>query len=836
MYEETSYEPLAEVFVCFEDAPNAPSVYCLCSRVVLSGDIGEEEEAPLDPNVLVENVDEESVNKYFHSSTESPPPQVKTIRRKEHEEALSCYCSASHCSTDEHDSVRESALHSDSGADLSECSRDLDWEKYWATYGERIVWESWIAKYGDYVDPNYLNPTENDSEDTQFNIHTSESSRKVSFSGILDSINELNESGSLENIHSTSPECNGRKRSRSELSVDDLRLSCCSQSSGKSSILTNTTDSLTNVTHMTLYSSEQSCSDSSGQSVSYISSSDSISSNEQQWHQLWTEHFNEQYQSCYLAFSTNHKLSTSTEPFVFKNTISKDSLEEEHSETICTQPPTDAPIKVAVDDSTSIKVTRIDDKLSSSKSRNEINSVGYLLKSLKSLSFESSMDSEDGDQTKNGNCDPHDSSISVDIKDNCDKLVSTADSEDRTYCDSNMELESNDCDISEKLSSLVSDDKTICDLEFSTNEEVVKSDVPDTPFDSDCSPKQGRKRPRDTSSLDRMKGAFNLMGFVFKDGPIEDKIVKRADIVYKKRNIRAHNRFLHMKPRQSQSRNFALPVESSLNKVKKFFENTEVAECDDFSEKDDSSGEDAFYSADDWLDKSSPSKPVKKKKKKKMFRKSNLPKEIAENDKLTKYWCNRYRLFSKYDQGILLDAESWFSVTPEKVSKHIAERCRCDVLIDAFCGAGGNAIQFAFTCERVIAIDIDPKKIELARNNAKVYGVEDRIEFIIADFFEIGKRLVGDVVFLSPPWGGPEYTQQETYNLNSILPPAGGQGLLKFAQHISPNIAFYLPRSVNTQQLMEVMEPGTGVEVEQNFLDKNLVAVTAYFGELIEMV
>ncbi|CAB4058826.1 TGS1 [Lepeophtheirus salmonis] len=52
----------------------------------------------------------------------------------------------------------------------------------------------------------------------------------------------------------------------------------------------------------------------------------------------------------------------------------------------------------------------------------------------------------------------------------------------------------------------------------------------------------------------------------------------------------------------------------------------------------------------------------------------------------------------------------WFSVTPEKIAKHIAERCRSDVIVDAFCGVGGNAIQFALTCNHVIAIDIDPKK------------------------------------------------------------------------------------------------------------------------------
>lgn len=49
-------------------------------------------------------------------------------------------------------------------------------------------------------------------------------------------------------------------------------------------------------------------------------------------------------------------------------------------------------------------------------------------------------------------------------------------------------------------------------------------------------------------------------------------------------------------------------------------------------------------------------------------------------------------------------AEGWFSVTPEKIAEHIADRCRCDVIVDAFCGVGGNTIQFAFTCERGILI------------------------------------------------------------------------------------------------------------------------------------
>ena len=70
-----------------------------------------------------------------------------------------------------------------------------------------------------------------------------------------------------------------------------------------------------------------------------------------------------------------------------------------------------------------------------------------------------------------------------------------------------------------------------------------------------------------------------------------------------------------------------------------------------------------------------------------------LPKELEAYPELEKYWKQRFRFFSKFDDGIQLDKESWFSVTPEAIASHIAERCQCDIIVDAFCGVGGNTIQ-----------------------------------------------------------------------------------------------------------------------------------------------
>lgn len=120
-----------------------------------------------------------------------------------------------------------------------------------------------------------------------------------------------------------------------------------------------------------------------------------------------------------------------------------------------------------------------------------------------------------------------------------------------------------------------------------------------------------------------------------------------------------------------------------------------------------------------------------------------------------------------------MDKEGWFSVTPEKIARHIAQRCQSGIVIDAFCGCGGNSIQFALTCERVIAIDLDPVKLHCAKENAKIYGVDDRIEFILGDFFELAPMLKADVVFLSPPWGGPAYLAENTFDLKTMIPGNG---------------------------------------------------------------
>ena len=174
-------------------------------------------------------------------------------------------------------------------------------------------------------------------------------------------------------------------------------------------------------------------------------------------------------------------------------------------------------------------------------------------------------------------------------------------------------------------------------------------------------------------------------------------------------------------------------------------------------------------------------------------------------------------------------------------------------------------------------------RLALARHNAAIYGVEDRIEFVLADFFSFARSLQSlresgsatsrkiDVVFLSPPWGGPSYLtdrpdgQQKSADADgeqtppefslSAIRPVHGKELFEVARGITHNIAYFLPRNVKLEEDSAlVADPSEEedyvpaqrqpekekekaememVEVEEEWMGNKLKALTCYFGGLV---
>jgi predicted RNA methylase len=195
------------------------------------------------------------------------------------------------------------------------------------------------------------------------------------------------------------------------------------------------------------------------------------------------------------------------------------------------------------------------------------------------------------------------------------------------------------------------------------------------------------------------------------------------------------------------------------------------------------------------------------------------------NDVHEKYWDQRYRLLSKYDKGVLLDTESWYSITPEIIAKHIAQRClqqfnkndkKINIVLDCFCGCGGNSIAMAEICNNLLAIDIDPDKIKKIAHNAEIYGVSGNIIPICNDVYKVLNALknkkadndIGiqspdniDIIVLSPPWGGMDY-DVGSFDIRNF-PSGNGYELITLALSICSNIVCVFPRNTVNKHLKD---------------------------------
>lgn len=180
----------------------------------------------------------------------------------------------------------------------------------------------------------------------------------------------------------------------------------------------------------------------------------------------------------------------------------------------------------------------------------------------------------------------------------------------------------------------------------------------------------------------------------------------------------------------------------------------------------------------------------------------------------------------------------------------------------------------------MIAIDTSPTRLALARHNAVIYGVDDRIEFILGDYISFARAYMSlptqkrkiDVVFLSPPWGGPEYLSGSPLaveNDNEVdsavdkrserhpdftlaqIKPVHGAELFKLSRKITRNVAYFLPRNTNLNEISSLLKDagsvedeqadGEGkniestetIEVEEEWMGPKLKALTCYFGGLV---
>ena len=166
---------------------------------------------------------------------------------------------------------------------------------------------------------------------------------------------------------------------------------------------------------------------------------------------------------------------------------------------------------------------------------------------------------------------------------------------------------------------------------------------------------------------------------------------------------------------------------------------------------------------------------------------------------LERYWAVRRDIWSRWDEGILTDGHGLFTAKPEDMALRLAEAVSGLDIVDGMCGVGGTAIAFARTGHKVTAVDHDASRLEMAKHNARIYGVYGRITFVQADILTYLPTAQADTVFIDPDWGGPMYRCRDAIRLSELRPD--GRTLIEEGLCAAPTMVLCLPANSDRDEL-----------------------------------
>lgn len=188
------------------------------------------------------------------------------------------------------------------------------------------------------------------------------------------------------------------------------------------------------------------------------------------------------------------------------------------------------------------------------------------------------------------------------------------------------------------------------------------------------------------------------------------------------------------------------------------------------------------------------------------------------------FWSNKYNLFSKFDEWIQIDDVWLYSVKPEALAIETAQTIKWETILDAFGWVWGSTIWFALTGKKVICVELDETRLNMAKNNSEIYGVSDKITFIHGDILEVLPELDFDAIYLDPPWWWVDYIDKKSFKFSDFSPD--WYILLDMAFKKTNNVVFSLPINFDIQEIIRLWKD---FYLQKNILDDKHIFSTVYF-------
>ena len=126
--------------------------------------------------------------------------------------------------------------------------------------------------------------------------------------------------------------------------------------------------------------------------------------------------------------------------------------------------------------------------------------------------------------------------------------------------------------------------------------------------------------------------------------------------------------------------------------------------------------------------------------------------------------------FPEHNDKILIDEVGKYSISKPGKAKLIANIIYQNMhtnnitITEGMSSVGGDTLALSKKFKKVNAVELDKTRFDYLQHNMKLFN-RNNIEYYNESYLDIFKKLKQDVIYLDPPWGGPEYKNLKTVKI-----------------------------------------------------------------------
>ena len=174
--------------------------------------------------------------------------------------------------------------------------------------------------------------------------------------------------------------------------------------------------------------------------------------------------------------------------------------------------------------------------------------------------------------------------------------------------------------------------------------------------------------------------------------------------------------------------------------------------------------------------------------------------------------------------------DTFYSITPYTEASYISnliykyhKENKNIIITDSTANVGGNTISFGlFKYKLINAVEVNKKCYECLCNNVCCYNLKN-IKIFNNNYLDVYKKLYQDVLFIDPPWGGPNYKNIE--NLQLYLDNKNVVDLIceVFNDTVTTSIILKAPFNFNKNYLQLKCKDLKNIEIKYYNLNKFII-------------